>query len=164
MFRVRRLTLSFFLWRFLLTTLSFLIPEINSVLLIKKEKKKRETKKVLIGILGYLKSIASLSVELSSCYRPFSGMYQDKIPPPHQVRSTVQVPLGLCACPLKLEQSSTCPRLLLSHAYPWHQDKWRGHYQTLDHNVNACKLPFFFFLASPWSQTVPAFQNCWEKR
>ena len=38
---VRRLTWSF-LWRFFLTTLNFLIPEINSVLSIKKKKRKKE--------------------------------------------------------------------------------------------------------------------------
>ena len=47
--------------------LHFLIPEINSVLLIEKEKKERETEKELIGSLSYIKCIASLSVELSSC-------------------------------------------------------------------------------------------------
>ena len=55
---------------FLLTTLHyFLIPEINYVLFItkNKEKKERETKKELIGSLGYVKCITSLSVELSLC-------------------------------------------------------------------------------------------------
>ena len=33
----------------------------------------------------------------SLCYLAFSGMGQDKIPPPHQVRSTKSRP-GLCAC------------------------------------------------------------------
>ena len=66
--------------------LYFLIPEINAVLLIEKEKKERETEKELIGSLSYIKCIASLSVELSSCYLAFSGMCQDKILPPHQVR------------------------------------------------------------------------------
>ena len=61
-------------------------------ILIKKEKKERKTKKLLIGSLGYIKCIASLSVELSSCYLAFSGMCQDKIPPPHQVRSTQSRP------------------------------------------------------------------------
>ena len=69
--------------------LYFLIPEINSVLLIEKEKKERETEKELFGSLSYIKCIASLSVELSSCYLAFRGMGQDKIPPPHQVRSIV---------------------------------------------------------------------------
>ena len=68
--------------------LYFLIPEVNSVLLIEKKKKRkeRETEKELIGSLSYIKCIASLSVELSSCYLAFGGMGQDKILPPHQVR------------------------------------------------------------------------------
>ena len=70
--------------------LYFLIPEINSVLLIEKEKKERETEKELIGSLSYIKCISLLSVELSSCYLAFRGMGQDKIPPPHQVRSIVE--------------------------------------------------------------------------
>ena len=71
-----------------LDNLKLLIPEINSVLLIKKETKERKTKKVLIGSLNYIKCIAALSVELSSCYLAFSGIGQDKIPPPHQMRSS----------------------------------------------------------------------------
>ena len=99
--------------------LYFLIPEINSFLLIEKEKKEKETEKELIGSLCYIKCIASLSVELSSCYLAFRGIGQDKIPPPHQVRKSLQTPSGLscpCCCPcpsLKLEQSSTRPSLLL---------------------------------------------------
>ena len=98
--------------------LYFLIPEINSVLLIEKEKKERETEKEVIGSLDYIKYIASLSVELSSCYLAFRGIGQDKIPPPHQVRNSLQTPSGLSCpscgpCPsLKLEQSSTRPSLL----------------------------------------------------
>ena len=100
--------------------LYFLIPELNSVLLIEKEKKERETEMELIGSLGYIKCIASLSVELSSCYLAFRRMGEDKIPPPHQVRKSRQTPLGLscpCCCPspsLKLEQSSSGPSLLLN--------------------------------------------------
>ena len=94
--------------------LYFLIPEINSVLLIEKEKKERETEKELIGSLGYIKCILSLSVELSSCYLAFRGMGQDKIPPPHQVRSKHVSRSGLCPCPsLKPAQSRSSPSLLL---------------------------------------------------
>ena len=86
----------------------------NYVLFIKKkkkiEKKERETKKELIGSLGYIKCIPSLLVELSSCI--FSGMGQDKIPPHHQVRSYLDARLGLPNCPsLNVEQSSSRPRL-----------------------------------------------------
>ena len=131
----------------------------------KKKKKERETKTKLIGSLSCIKWIASFSVEPSSCFLAFSGMGQDKIPPPHQVRNAVQAPSGLCACPsLKLEQSSTRPSLHLSTWYSRHQDKWRGQHQTLDHNMYPCQLPFLSFLALPCSKTVPAFQNCWEKR
>ena len=97
--------------------LYFLIPEINSVLLIEKEKKERkkerETEKELIGSLSYIKCTASLSVELSSCYLAFRGMGQDKIPPPHQVRSNDVSRSGLCCpCPsLTLEKSSGGPSL-----------------------------------------------------
>ena len=42
-----------------------------------KKKKERETKKELIGSLGYIKCISSLSVELSPCYLAWMG--QDKI-------------------------------------------------------------------------------------
>ena len=124
---------------FLLTTLHyFLIPEINYVLFItkkkkkKKEKKERGTKKELIGSLGYVKCISSLSVELSSCYLAWMG--HDKTPPPHQVRTSVhQWTSGLPGCSsLKLEQSSTCPRLLLSAWLIRRQDKWKGADQTLD--------------------------------
>ena len=96
--------------------LYFLIPEINSVLLIEKEKKERETEKELFGRLSYIKCIASLSVELSSCYLAFRGMNQDKILPPHQVRTNHVSRSGLCCpCPsLKLEHSSRGPSLLLS--------------------------------------------------
>ena len=128
----------------------------------RKEKKERKTKKVLIGSLG--KCIASLSVELSSCYLLFSGMCQDKIPPPDQVRSTQSRPGPWAGPALQVEQSSTCPSLLLSPWYSRHQDEWRGHYQTLDHNMNPCELPFVSSVASSCSQTVQAFQNCWEKR
>ena len=95
--------------------LYFLIPEINSVLLMEKEKKERETEKELIGSLGYIKCIASLSVEPSSCYLAFRGMGQDKIPPPHQVRSKHVSRSGLCCpCPsLKPAQSRSSPSLLL---------------------------------------------------
>ena len=44
----------------------FLIPEINSVLLIEKGKKERETEKELIGSLSYIKYPASITVKLSS--------------------------------------------------------------------------------------------------
>ena len=96
--------------------LYFLIPEINSVLLMEKEKKERETEKELIGSLGYIKCIASLSVEPSSCYLAFRGMGQDKIPPLHQVRSDHFCRSGLCcSCSsLMLAQSTRCPSLLLS--------------------------------------------------
>ena len=99
--------------------LYFLIPEINSVILIEKEKKEKETEKELIGSLSYIKCTASLSVELSSCYLAFRGMGQDKIPPPHQVRNSLQAPSGLCCpCPsLKLEQSSSSPSLLLRSVF-----------------------------------------------
>ena len=94
--------------------LHFLIPEINSALLIEKEEKERETEKELIGSLSYIKCIASLSVELSSCYLAFRGMGQDKIPPPHQVRSKHVSRSGLCPCPSpKLAQSRSSPSLLL---------------------------------------------------
>ena len=86
----------------------------NYVLFIKKktEKKERETKKELIGSLGYIKCIPSLLVELSWCYLPFSGMGQDKIPPPHQVRRYLDARLGLPnGSSLNLEQSSSRPRL-----------------------------------------------------
>ena len=90
----------------------------NYVLFIKKKKKKekkeRETKKELIGSLGYIKCIPSLLVELSSCYLAFGGMGQDKIPPPHQVRIPVYASPGLPTCLLiHLEQSSPCPRMSL---------------------------------------------------
>ena len=96
--------------------LYFLIPEINSVLLIEKEKKERETEKELFGRLSYIKCIASLSIELSSCYLAFRGMGQDKILPPHQVRTNPFSRSGLCcSCPSsKLEHSSHGPSLLLS--------------------------------------------------
>ena len=95
--------------------LYFLIPEINAVVLIEKENKERETEKELIGNLSYIKCIGSLSVELSSCYLAFRGMGQDKIPPPHQVRSYDVSRSGLCCpCPsLTLEKSSGGPSLLL---------------------------------------------------
>ena len=67
--------------------LHFLIPEISVVVLIEKENKEEGTEKELIGNLTYIKCIASPSVELSSYYLAFRGMGQDKIPPPHQVRS-----------------------------------------------------------------------------
>ena len=69
--------------------LYFLITENNSVLLIENEKKERETEKELIGSLSYVKYIASLSVELRSCYLAFRGMGEEKIPPPHQVRKSL---------------------------------------------------------------------------
>ena len=96
--------------------LYFLITEINAVVLIEKENKERETEKELIGNLSYIKCTASLSVELSSCYLAFRGMGQDKIPPPHQVRSKHLSRSGLCCpCPsLKPAQGSRCPSLLLS--------------------------------------------------
>ena len=47
--------------------LYFLIPEINSVLLIEKENKERETEKELFGSLSYIKCTAPLSFQLSSC-------------------------------------------------------------------------------------------------
>ena len=99
--------------------LYFLIPEINSVLSIEKEKKERETEKELIGSLSYIKCIASLSVELSSCYLAFRRMGQDKIPPPHQVRSKHRSRSGLCCpCPsLELAQGSRCPSLLLRRLF-----------------------------------------------
>ena len=105
--------------------LYFLIPEINSVLLIEKEKKERETEKELIGSLSYIKCIASPSVELSSCYLAFRGMGQDKIPPPHQVRRKHVSRSGLCClCPsLNLEQSSSGPSLLLSSFFSFRQHK-----------------------------------------
>ena len=81
----------------------------NYVLFIKKkkEKKERETKQELIGSLGYIKCIPSLLVELSSCYLAFSGMGEDEIPPPHQVRRSFDASPGLSTWPaLKLEQSS----------------------------------------------------------
>ena len=94
--------------------LHFLIPEINAVVLIEKENKERGTEKELIGNLSYIKCIASLSVELSSCYLAFRGMGQDKIPPPHQVRSKHVSWSGLCPCPSpKLAQSRSSPSLLL---------------------------------------------------
>ena len=99
--------------------LYFLIPEINAVVLIEKENKERETEKELIGNLSYIKCIASPSVELSSCYLVFRGMGQDKIPPPHQVKRNHVSRSGLCCpCPsLKLEQSSTCPSLLVRSVF-----------------------------------------------
>ena len=95
--------------------LYFLIPEINAVVLIEKENKERETEKELIGNLSYIKCIASPSVELCSYYLTFRGMGQDKIPPPHQVRSKHVSRSGLCClCPsLKLAQSRSNPSLLL---------------------------------------------------
>ena len=101
-----------------LTTLHFLIPEIIMFYLWKKKKRKekneRETKKELIGSLGYIKCIPSLLVELSSCYLAFGGMGQDKILPPHQVRISLYASPGLPTCLLlNLEQSSTCPRMSL---------------------------------------------------
>ena len=99
--------------------LYFLIPEINSILLIEKEKKERETEKELIGSLSYIKCIASISVELSSYYLAFRGMGQDKIPPPHQVRRKHLSRSGLCyPCPsLTLEKSSGGPSLLLRSVF-----------------------------------------------
>ena len=99
--------------------LYFVIPEINSVLLIEKEKKERETEKELIGSLSYIKYTASLSVELSSCYLTFRGMGPDKIPPPHQVRIYDLSRSGLCCpCPsLTLEKSSGGPSLLLRSVF-----------------------------------------------
>ena len=89
----------------------------NYVLFIKKkEKKERETKKELTGSLGHIKCIASVLFELKSCYFAFSGMGQEKIPPPHQVRRSLHARPGLC-CPcfsLKLEQSSTRPRMCMT--------------------------------------------------
>ena len=103
--------------------LYFLIPEINSILLIEKEKKERETEKELIGSLSYSKCIASLSVELSSCYLTIRGMGPDKIPPPHQVRSNDVSRSGLCCpCPsLTLEKSSGGPSLLLKVVFSFLQ-------------------------------------------
>ena len=95
-------------------------PEINSVLLIrKKEKKEKETEKEFIESLSYIKCIASPSVELSLCYLAFRGMGQDKIPPPHQVRKSLQIPSGLpYPCPsLKLEQGSTRTSVLLRSVF-----------------------------------------------
>ena len=99
--------------------LHFLIPEINAVVLIEKENKERETEKELIGSLSYIKCIASPSVELSSCYLAFRGMGEEKIPPPHQVRTNHVSRSGLCCpCPsLKLEQGSTRPSLLLRSVF-----------------------------------------------
>ena len=119
--------------------------------LIKKEKKKGETEKELIGNLSYIKCIASLSVELSSCYLAYIGMGQDKIPLPHQVRSiivswpTVQAWPGVwIGCPtVELEQSSASPSVLLWSFFTRHQHEWRGPNQTLDHNMNACKLHMY---------------------
>ena len=95
--------------------LYFLITEINAVVLIEKENKEKETEKELIGNLSYIKCIASPSVELSSYYLAFRGMGQDKIPPPHQVRSKHVSRSGLCCpCPsLKPAQSRSSPSLLL---------------------------------------------------
>ena len=88
----------------------------NYVLLIKKkEKKERETKKELIGSLGYIKCIPSLLFELSSCYLAFSGMGEDKIPPPHQVRRSFDASPGLPTwSSLKLEQSSDSQSLCMT--------------------------------------------------
>ena len=146
--------------------LYFLIPEINSVVLIENEKKEKETEKELIGSLGYIKCIASLSVELSSCYLAFRGMGQDKIPPPHQVRSNDVSRSGLC-CPcrsLNLEQGSKRPRLLLRSFFCFLQHEWRDPDQTLDHYILPFQLPFLRFLASPCSQMVPALHYCWGKK
>ena len=97
----------------------------NYVLLLKKkEKKERETKKELIGSLGYIKCIPSLLVELSSCYLAFSGMGQDKIPPPHQVRRSLYARPGLPTRPsLKLEESSTRSSKRMTAKQCWRQDK-----------------------------------------
>ena len=101
-----------FLWRFLLTTLHFLIQDRRWAFLWRLV---LTTKKELIGCLGYIKCIASLSIiKLSSCYLAFRGIGQDKITPPHRVKKTVHAPSGLCAClSLKQEQSSTRPSLLV---------------------------------------------------
>ena len=55
-------------------------------------------------------------VELSSCYLAFSGMGEDKIPPPHQVRRAFDdTSPGLSTwSPLKLEQSSNCQSLCMT--------------------------------------------------
>ena len=146
--------------------LYFLIPEINAVVLIEKENKERETEKELIGSLSYIRCIASLSVELSSCYLAFRGMGEEKIPPPHQVRKSFQTPSGLsCPCPsLNLEQGSTRPRLLLRSFFCFLQHEWRDPDQILDHYIHPCQLPFLRFRASPCSQMVPALHYFWGKK
>ena len=139
----------------------------NYVLFIKKrkEKKERETKKELIGSLGYIKCIPSLLVELSSCYLAFSGMGQDKIPPPHQVHRALYARPGLPTRPsLKMEESSTRSSVRMTARLCRRQDKWKGPDQTLDQYLKTCRWPSVSYLFLPCSQTVPAPQNCWEKR
>ena len=90
----------------------------------KKEKKERETKKELIGSLGYIKCIPLLLVELSSCYVTFGGMGQDKIPPPHQVRKSLYARPGLPICPsLKPEKGSARPSMRMTARQTRRQEK-----------------------------------------
>ena len=125
----------------------------------------RETKQELIGSLGYIKCIPSLLVELSSCYLAFSGMGQDKIPPPHQVRRSFLASPGFSTWPsLKLEQSRNCQSMWMTACQTQGQKKWEGPDQTLDHYLISFRWPLLYSHFLPCSQTVPAFQNCWEKR
>ena len=127
----------------------------------KERKKERETKKELIGSLGYnIKCIPSLLVELSSCYLAFSGMGQDKIPPPHQVRRSLYSRPGLPTRPsLKMEQSSIRSSMRMTSRQWRRQDKWKGPDQTLDQYLKPWRWPSVSYVFLPCSQTVPALQN-----
>ena len=93
-------------------------------------------------------------------YLAFRGMGQDKIPPPHQVRSTESRP-GLCGgSALKVEQGSDRPSVLLSLCYCcewWHQR------QNVD-PMNPCELRFLCIFSSHCSQKVPSLHYCWAKK
>ena len=93
-------------------------------------------------------------------YLAFRGMGQDKIPPPHQVRSTESRP-GLCGgSALKVEQGSDRPSVLLSLCYCcewWHQR------QNVD-PMNPCELRFLCSFSSHCSQKVPSLHYCWAKK
>ena len=57
---------------------------------------------------------------------------------------TVQAWPGFWTCPpVKLGQSSASLSVLLRSFFARHQHEWRGPNQTLDHNMNACKLHMY---------------------
>ena len=83
---------------------------------------------------------------------------QDKIPPPHQVRSTQSRP-GLCpGSALQQEQGRPRQGVRMSSCYCWHYQQCRCQNQTLDQTLTTCKLPSL--ASSPHLQRDPVLLYC----